>query len=53
LNVTQLALRAKRSPIGGAASIVLLLLMAELEMCWSQLAEQQDLPTPAEIRALI
>jgi hypothetical protein len=53
LNVTQLALRSKQAPIGETASLVLLLMMAELEMRWSQLHEPDGLPTPAEIRALI
>ena len=53
LNVTQLALRTKQAPIGETASLVLLLMLAELDMRWNQLQEPAGLPTPAEIRALI
>jgi hypothetical protein len=53
LNVTRLALSARKGPISEKGSVVLLLLLAELEMRWSELTEQAGLPTPAEIRALI
>ena len=53
LNVTRLALSARKAPISEKGSLVLLLLLAELEMRWGQLTEQAGLPTPAEIRALI
>jgi hypothetical protein len=53
LNVTRLALSAKRAPGSETASLVLLLMLAELEMRWSQLTEPAGLPSPAEIRALI
>lgn len=53
LKVTQLALRARQAPIGETTSLVLLLLLAELEMRWNEMADRGDLPTPSEIRALI
>lgn len=53
LNVTQLALRTKQAPVEETMSLVLLLMLAELDMRWSQLPEPAGLPTPAEIRALI
>jgi hypothetical protein len=53
LTVTQLALRAKQAPIGETASLVMLLLLAELDVKWNQLTEPDGLPTPAEIRALV
>ncbi len=53
LKVTQLALRARQAPIGEPASLVLLLLLAELDMRWNEMPERVGLPTPAEIRALI
>jgi len=53
LGVTQLALRTKQAPVGETASLVLLLMLAELDMRWSQLSEPTGLPTPEEIRALI
>ncbi len=53
LTVTQLALRARQAPIGETASLVMLLLLAELEVKWTQLTDPDGLPTPAEIRALV
>jgi hypothetical protein len=53
LTVTQLALRARQAPIGETASLVMLLLLAELDVKWNQLTESDGLPTPAEIRALV
>jgi hypothetical protein len=53
LTVTQLALRARQAPIGETASLVMLLLLAELDVKWNQLTEPEGLPTPAEIRALV
>lgn len=53
LNVTQLALRAKQAPAESATSLLMLLMVAELEMRWAQLNQPDGLPTPAEIQALI
>lgn len=53
LNVTRLALSSRKSPSNDSASLVLLLLLAELEMRWSTITNTAGLPTPAEIRALI
>jgi hypothetical protein len=53
LKLTRFALRARRSPQNEEASLVILLLMAELEMRWNRLRRRANLPTPAEIRALI
>lgn len=53
LKVTQLALRAKKAPVGETASLVLLLLLAELDMRWNAMPQRGGLPTPADIRALI
>ena len=52
LNVTRLALRAKQGATGEAASLVILLMLAELDMRWAQLTEPDELPTPEEIRTL-
>lgn len=53
LGVTQLALRSRQAPVGDQAMVVLLLLLAELEMRWNELSDRSNLPTPADIRALI
>lgn len=53
LKVTQLALRARQVPNGETASLLLLLLLAELDMRWNEMADRGGLPTPSEIRALI
>jgi hypothetical protein len=52
LNVTELALRSQKAPSSETASLVILLMLAELEVRWKQPRETAGLPTPNEIRAL-
>ena len=54
LNVTRLALQARKARNADAAGLVMLLPLAELDMQWKQLGEPRGaLPAPSEIRALL